>query len=223
MSIRQDVQRLDPGQLVELFELDATVLGGDVLYFHAGTDAGRQPVVWQGNTYNPWPISATGFEFTGRGQLPTPRVSVGNIGGVMTALNLAYQDLLNSKFTRRRTFARYLDGMPLADPNAGFPEDVFYVERKVGENRAIVQYDLSSALDVEGVMVPRRQVIANMCGWDYRSAECGYAGGPVADRNDVDTSDPQLDECSLRLSGCKKRFGPNGPLPYGGFPSAGQY
>ena len=223
MSTRHDIQKLDPGTLVELFELDATVLGGGVTYLHAGTSAGQLPIVWRGATYSPWPISATGWEFSGRGQLPTPTVVVGNIGGVMTALNLTYGDLLQAKFIRRRVFARYLDGQPGADPNAGFPDDVYYVERRSTPSRSVVHYDLSSVLDMEGYMLPGRQVLANLCSSVYRGPECGYAGGPVADINDVPTANALLDACSHRLSGCKKRFGVTGPLPFGGFPGAGTF
>jgi hypothetical protein len=35
-----------------------------------------------------------------------------------------------------------------------------------------------------GVVLPRRQIIANVCQWKYRGAECGYTGPPVADAND---------------------------------------
>lgn len=223
MTIRQDIQKLDPGARVELFEVDATALGGGFNYFHAGTNGVRSSVVWQMKTYNPWPVVAEGFEYNGRGQLPTPRFRVANIGGTMTTLNIAYGDLVGAKVTRRRTFARYLDGQPGADPNAGFPDDIFYVERKVGENRVLVEYELASVMDVEGVMLPRRQVVANLCSWVYRGANCGYAGGAVADINDVPTANLSLDACSKRLAGCKLRFGNLGPLPYGGYPSVGKY
>jgi lambda family phage minor tail protein L len=221
--ITQDIQKLDPGAKVELFELDATEIGGGLVYFHAGTDVSRAPIVWQGNTYSPWPVSAEGFEYNGKGQLPAPHLKVANIGATMTALNLAYDDLIGAKVTRRRTFVRYLDGQPDADPTAGFPDDIFFIERKVSENRVMVDYELASAMDVEGVMVPKRQVVANFCGWQYRGPECGYAGGPVADLNDDPTAVPEDDDCSRRLTGCKYRFGNNGPLPYGGYIAVSRY
>lgn len=64
--------------------------------------------------------------------------------------------------------------------------------------------------------------MSNVCPWAYRGPECGYTGGPVADVNDEATSNPALDDCSKRVSGCRLRFGsdPAG-LPYGGFAAAG--
>lgn len=223
MTIQRDVQLLDPGALIEMFELNTVALGGTLDYFHAGTNDSRAAIVWQTKTYSPWPVQVEGFEHNGRGQLPTPRMKIANIAGTIAALNIAYDDLIGAKVTRRRTFARYLDGQPGADPTAGFPDDVFYVERKVAENRVLVEYELASAMDVEGVLIPRRQVLANFCGWQYRSSECGFAGGAVADVNDAPTTNILLDACSRKLTGCKLRFGQNGPLPYGGFPAVSRY
>ena len=219
MTLRKDIQSLAPGSLIELFELDATTLGGTVSYFHAGTNSVYDPIVWQTNTYNAWPIQAEGFEYNGRGQLPTPTLRVANIAGAMTALNIAFDDLIGAMVTRRRTLAKYLDGMPSADPSAEFPDDIYFVERKLSETRAIVEYELSSSLDVQGVLLPLRQAIPNFCQWRYRSAECGYAGGAVANEYDVATSDIDLDKCSRKMSGCSLRFGANGPLPIGAQPS----
>lgn len=226
MTIQQDIRSLDHGSLIELFKLDLTALGGTLAYFHAGTNALQQVLVWQGNSYNPWPIQVEGFEYNGRGQLPTPTMRIANIGGAITALALAYEDMIGGKVTRQRTFAKYLDAVnfpggvnPDADPSAEFDDDIFYVERKVSETKVFVEYELSSAMDVEGVMLPLRPVIANLCQWQYRSAECGYVGGAVADINDVATTNPLLDNCSRRLTGCKYRFGLFGQLPIGAQPA----
>lgn len=219
MSIRKDIQSLDPGSLIELFELDASNLGGPVAYFHAGTNEIYSPIVWQGKTYNAWPIEAEGFEFNGRGQLPTPKMRVANIAGAITALAIAFDDLIGAKITRRRTFAKYLDGRPTADPSAEFADDIFFVERKVSETRAIIEYELSSSMDVQGILLPLRQVVTNFCQWRYRSAECTYSGGAVADINDVPTGVLASDNCSRRLTGCALRFGDNGPLPFGAQPA----
>ncbi|MBF6037247.1 phage minor tail protein L, partial [Pseudomonas sp. P155] len=64
-SIYEDIQKLAPGQYVELFELDLSALGGDVYYFHGYTQVG--PVLWQGKEYSPWPIKVEGMGMTGEG------------------------------------------------------------------------------------------------------------------------------------------------------------
>ena len=229
MSIQSDIQKLEPGTKIELFVIDLTSLGGGVSRFHAGTNKLKQPVVWQGNTYQPWPVEASGFEYNGRGQSPRPKIRIANTNGLVTALNRDYDDICGAKVVRKRTFARYLDAINFpggvnaeADPTAEFPDDIYYVERKVGESNDQVEYELAGIWDVEGIMLPARQVIASTCPTAYRSADCGYTGGPVATSDDTATNDPALDDCGKRLSSCKLRFGQYGDLPYGGFPSAGK-
>lgn len=224
-----EIQKLEPSALVELFELDATALGGPVVYFHAGTNQLSLPVTWQGIEYSPYPIQASGFEKTGRGAQPQPRLQIADITGDVTALNIAYDDLVGAKITRRRTFLKYLDAVNFpggvnasADPTIAFPDEIWTVNRKSSAVPGwICEYELASASDVAGVQLPRRQCIANVCAWIYRGPECGYAGGPVADQNDIPTSDPSLDVCGKRIPSCKLRFGQFATLPYGGFPAAG--
>lgn len=110
-SITSEIQKLEPSAIIELFEMDATSFGGDLLRFHAGTNGLRQNIVWQGNTYTAFPIRATGFDYSGNGQLPRPKLQVANVTGAITLLVLTYDDLLGAKITRKRTLAKYLDAV----------------------------------------------------------------------------------------------------------------
>lgn len=215
--IAADIQKLDPGQLVVLYELDATALGGGVLRFHS-MFAG--PIMFKGQEYSPWPTEAEGFERTSS-QQPVPVVRVANVNGAISTLCQLFDDLLGTKFTRRRTFWRYTDGQPDANINAEFVPDVYFIERKANEDTTNVAFELASVLDFEGLMLPGRQIIANHCPFEYRGEGCMYAGPPVADANDNPTSDPLLDRCGKRLRSCKMRLWPDNILNYGGFPAAG--
>lgn len=226
--ISSDIQKLNPGQIVDLFELDAASLGGSKLLWHNGVNSLSNDVVWQGQTYSRFPVEASGFERSGSGAAPRPMLRVANVTGLMGAMARELGDLCGATVVRRRTFSKYLDAVnfpggvnPQADPNVGFPKEVWTVDRKSAENGVYVEFELASAFDVQGVFLPRRQCIQNTCTWAYRSAECGYAGGPVADKFDVTTAIVSLDQCGKRLSSCKIRFGVAGILPYGGFPGAG--
>lgn len=227
MTISADIQKLNAGSLVDLFVLDATTLGGQVSRFHAGVNELGNDVVWQGATYTRWPIEADGFEWSGKGVMPRPKVRVANVTGLVSALARETEDLVGAMLTRKRTFLRYLDavnfaaGNPAADPNVHFPDEVYNVDRKASENKVFVEFELAAAWDVQGVQIPRRQVIQNVCTWRYRSAECGFAGGAVADINDTATSSLETDACGKRLGSCKLRFGQYAELPFGGFPAAG--
>ncbi|SDR00343.1 phage minor tail protein L [Pseudomonas moorei] len=107
---------------------------------------------------------------------------------------------------------------PTANPTEEYPVETWIITRKASETPAAIEFELGSPLDLQGVKLPRRQVIAGTCLWAYRSGECGYAGGPVADYANRPTSDPALDQCSRSVTGCKLRFGEFGELPFGGFP-----
>lgn len=219
-----ELQKLEQSAVIELFEL---VLGTETLRFHGGTNGLHEPVVWQGNTYQPLPVQASGFEMTGKGAFPRPKISLANVEGVISQTIQEHGDLVGNKLIRRRTLAKFLDavnfpeGNPTADPTSELPADTYFIDRKSSENRVVVEYELASSMDVSGIQLPRRQIIQNACSWKYRGADCGYTGGPCADQFDNPTTNPALDKCGKRLSSCKIRFGEDGILPYGGFPAAG--
>jgi len=235
--ITSDIQGLAPGELVQLFELDATQIGGDVLRFHGYPQAG--PIYWQGREYSPWAIQADGFARIGTGQQPSPKLSVGNIGqdadgnqmpGVVTALCMALADLVGARVIRRRTLGKYLDaanfagGNPAADPNEELPPEIWLVEAKTREDRETVEFELRSALDFDGVQLPARQIQASSCAWlsngGYRGPYCNYTGAAMFDRDGKPVTDPTLDKCGGRVSDCEKRFGQYQILNFGGFPAA---
>ena len=58
------------------------------------------------------------------------------------------------------------------------------------------------------------------CGGDDEDAD--DIASPVATDDDIITTDAAQDRCSGTLKGCKFRFGENGQLRYGSFPTAGR-
>jgi len=227
-TIAPEIQSLTPSAIIELFEIDTTNVGGLVYRFHGGTNNLISSLVWQGNSYSPFPIQASGFEWSGKGQLPRPTITVANVTGAISSLVLLYQDLIGCKVSRIRTLAKFIDAVnfpggvnPTADPTAEFNRDIYYIDRRAAENRDAVSFELSAAIDLAGVGVPRRQIIQNYCSWKYRGAECGYTGTTYFDTNDASVATLAQDVCGKRLSSCRARFGTYGSLPYGGFPAAG--
>jgi lambda family phage minor tail protein L len=238
MLLATEIQSLAPSALLELYELDLRPAGGtSSLYFHAGTNGLSQPVVWQGATYQAWPIETEGFELSAKGVLPRPKVRVANVGGVMSAEVMLYDDLIGCRLIRRRVFASCLDavnftgGNPNADTTSHMPDELWFVERKTVETRFFVEWELSSAFDLQGVKLPYRQVIQNTCAFVYKGAECGYTGTLYFDRNDTACAAGQ-DDCAKRLNSCRIRHKTTvstaqgtqtvdtSVLPFGGFPGA---
>ena len=227
-SITSEIQKLAPSAVIELFALDLALFGQGPVRFHAGTNALLQRVVWQGQSFDAFPIQAEGFEMNGGGQVPRPRLRVANVTGSITALVLTYQDLVGAKITRKRTLAKYLDAVnfpggvnPSADPTAEFADDIYMIDRKSRETRDVVEFELAASFDLEGVSLPRRQIVQNVCPWRYRQSECGYTGTAFVDANDQPVATSSLDVCGKRLSSCQARFGEHAELAFGGFPAAG--
>ncbi len=165
-AIHAEIQKLAPSAVIELFVLELSLFGQGIVYFHAGTNALQQRVVWQGKAYDAFPIQVEGFEFNGNGQIPRPKLKVANVTGAITALVLTYQDLVGAKLTRKGTLAKYLDAVnfpggvnPTADPSAEFADDIYYIDRKSRETRDVIEFELAASFDLEGVNLPRRQIV----------------------------------------------------------------
>ena len=223
MTYIPDTQKLAHSPIIELFELSEYDSANPNIFRFCNLST----VVWQGNTYQALPCEATGFEFRTGGALPRPHIKISNIGNIVSSLIATYNDLVGAKLTRKRTLEKYLDGMPTANPIAAFPNDIWYVDRKVVEvntgEQPIVEWELVSSLDLEGLELPRRTIVSSACTWKYRSSECSYTGTPIAKIDDSITADINQDQCGKRIASCKLRFGENSVLPFGGFPGATRY
>jgi lambda family phage minor tail protein L len=169
------LQEINPGSIIELFtiELNTALHGSNTIYrFHNGANLNANgEVVWAGNSYLRFPIECNGFEFGSRGTLPRPTISVSNIFGTLTAImqdvnaTTVGNDLNGAKFTRIRTLARFLDAVNFdgntnpygtPDPTAEFPQEIYFLDRKVTENRNVVTWEAQSALDLVNVKLPAR-------------------------------------------------------------------
>lgn len=230
-SAYEELSKLNPSAIIELFELrlDSTLHGSsDVYRFHAGANAAvTGNIVFAGFTYTRIPIQADGFEFSNSGTLPRPTLTISNLDGTMSTLLLlvnattAGNDLGGAEVRRIRTLKKFLDGDSAPDPRARFPDERWYIDRKSGESRDSVTFELASKFDLAGQKLPKRQLVANVCQWVYRSSECSYTGTDYYDVNGNEVSTAAEDVCGKRVASCKLRFGENGDLPFGSFPGAG--
>jgi lambda family phage minor tail protein L len=230
-SVYEELAVLGPNAIIELFELqlDTTLHGASTTYYwHNGVNAAvTGNIVFASNTYVRLPVEATGFDYSSSGSLPRPTLRISNLFSDMTTLLLLVNattpgnDLGGATVRRIRTLKKFLDGEAAADPNARFPTEIWYVDRKSNENRDLVEFELASKFDLAGVMLPQRQIIANVCQWKYRGAECGYTGSNYWNVNDQVVGTLAADACGKRVESCKLRFGATAELPFGSFPGAG--
>jgi len=174
-AIVSNLKNRNPSAIIELFtlQLDNSLHGATTVYrFHNGSslkDNGE--IVWAGNSYQRFPVKAEGFQY-GKGQLPRPTLTVSNALGTITAILLSVNttttgnDLTGATVTRIRTLARLLyavnfpsDVNPYGtpDPTAEFPQEIYKIDRKMTENREIVQFELAAVFDLAGIRAPKRQ------------------------------------------------------------------
>jgi len=151
-------------------------------------------IIWKNNFYYPLPIQAEGFEYNTNGTLPTPKFSISSLSPD-NSLNSFYKylrmsieslgDILGAKFTRIKTFLKYLHGSnftagvnPYNSEQALYelelPKDIFYIDRKSYEDKNVIQYQLNSVLDLENLYLPGRTILAKKCTFQYRGEGCCY-------------------------------------------------
>jgi len=240
MSLTQDLQSLEPGELIQLIEVDGTAFGMDrVLRFHAHNipvdgwasfaKENMPSIIWQGNEYDPHPYEFKGSELTSTGSQPTPTLSIGNVGNYVTSLCLAYDDMVQAKVRIRTTMAKYLDAANWKAGNPGaMPTEervqLYYINAKKAETRGQVDFELCTPFDIQNLQLPTRQItpVCTWCmrGWYRTGTGCDYNGTRYFLKDGTPTDDPSKDVCGGRMRDCEDRHGKENPLPYGGFPAA---
>lgn len=225
------MSQLETQNKIVLFQLDTTMLGGQVFYFQSAEDFAT-PIFLGGNQYMPLPMSASGFEMTTRGAIPTPTITISNLFGAANTLLTEYRGLLGAKVTRILTLRRFLDDGSTPDPNAFITKDAYTVAQKTSHNAIAIAFKLMAHMDQEGVQLPRRLVLRDYCQHVYRAYDpdtgdfnyskvtCPYTGPNYFDVNNQPTNLAN-DMCSHDKNGCKLRF-PGQVLPAWFFPGVGR-
>lgn len=214
-SINTEIAKLEPSSQIFLYEIDLTniypqtrnttslsnqPLQNGVLRLYNDYNLYNlsvQPygtISWKNNQYFPMPIYADGFELNSAGTLPTPRIFISN-SSPDTSTNSFYKyirmqvqslgDIVGAKFTRIKTFLKYIHGSNFSggrnpfteDPSIyeiELPKDIYYIDRKNQEDSLTLEYTLASILDVEGVSLPGRTIYSTKCPFQYRGEGCLY-------------------------------------------------
>jgi len=195
--------------LITVFEVEVpnSDIGGagiDKLYFHDGSN-GAADITWYSllddtnfgsttsghygqQTYSAFPVESEGWEVRGSGSLPRPTVRFANINQYWNAHLSEYDDLVGAKVIRRRTLQKHLG----TNPPIEFNRDVYYVERKTTETATMVEFELASAFDVQGIQLPRRAVVAARCPWKYKDPDQGGCDWPADNRFTINSIEHTL-------------------------------
>ena len=218
------IEGLELDSILELFSIEGFNLNvpSEALYFtnHSG-------VSYEDQDYQPIGVVSEGYDLVGQGSIPNPTISVSNIGRVIS--NFLYlvkttpgYRLEGSTVKRIVTQKKFLSGQP--NQNASikqFTPDIYALEQVSEETMNAVKFRLSTPFDLEGLSLPSR-IALRSCVARYRDGEtCPYSGSAMFTLKNEPTLDPKFDVCSKTIAGCKKRFGANAVLPFGGFPSLG--
>lgn len=234
MTIQNEIQKLNPDARITLYELDTTNIGGSTVFRFTHTSDSSGHVTFGGHNYTAIDMVVSGFSWDGQGAFPKPKLQLANVNGLLSSALIELGDLRGANFTRIRTFRQFLDDG--SNPNTGeiMPVDYYQVEQKTQHNKRFIEWTLSSILDQTGRKLPGRMVLRDICPFTYRVYDAasdtfktsritcpwGTVDLPATtyfDENDNATTKAN-DQCSKRLSGCKKRYGAHGILPFGGFP-----
>jgi len=115
-----------------------------------------------------------------------------------------------------------------------FPSGRYILDRVAAENQIIVQFELASPFDIQGLKIPNRYIIGKYCPWEYKGVAEGSVKSGCSWENDtgpyfdIDNNSTTAagDVCGKTIQSCKARFHNTDdtiPLPFGGFPGSRKF
>jgi len=147
------------------------------------------------------PISIDGVEINGAGASPRPSLRVANIPTLTRSISndedgtndeetlysilvdeglYKNENLLNTRIDYRRTLLSNVYNSGDSNPSSApveFPSQTYIIDRVASEDSIMVEFELASPIDVEGVKVPGRVVIGRYCVWRYQGGTLNNEGG----------------------------------------------
>jgi len=115
-----------------------------------------------------------------------------------------------------------------------FPSGRYILDRVAAENQIIVQFELASPFDIQGLKIPNRYIIGKYCPWEYKGVAEGSVKSGCSWENDTgpyfdidnNSTNAAGDVCGKTIQSCKARFHNTDdtiPLPFGGFPGSRKF
>ena len=226
----QEAASIDPSSVIDFFEMitdiqfdlslidtkaftdsqDKDPSQDRIFRFHNSISLTTRQIIFDGKTYVASPIAVEGMELTSKGALPRPTLSLSvNPDGVkalseLKAILEKIGDLTGAKFTRTRTFAKFIDASNSVkltskiknhdpDPNAILSHDIYFIDRKTSESQQTLSFEMASSIDLENFGVPKRLVIQDKCQWQYRGEGCCYTTNLTEDIHGVSNTSEEAE------------------------------
>ncbi len=165
-EIIEKTQKQELGSaIVSLFEI--AISDVDTIYFYNGLDSDMLSVEFDGNTYTPIPILLDGIDIESAGTYARPLLTIGNITSVLSGSLLdgqSYEDLIGKRMVRRLTLAEYLS----IGSSIEYPQSVYTIDRVKEKNAISVTFELAAPFDLQGIKLPFRTVLKDVCPWKYK-------------------------------------------------------
>ena len=158
---KADLSKLNPDTEIELWIVDLRIWGGPVKRYHnmANTNVDDE-LDYGGNAYEAIPIQGNGFDYDGKGPMPTPSVIISNIEYQVTALAQLYRRFTACPITRIRTLRKHLDDGSDPDTSSQIQMDIFTVENISRMDDVAAEIQLSTNLAALRAQIPQDVVDA---------------------------------------------------------------
>ncbi len=155
--------KLNPDIYLELFDFDATPIGGTIWYYtNTPTGGANSPILWKGNSYYPFPFELQGAEYKADSSaMPRPTLSISSVNTIMIAAIRSLGSLNGMKVRRYKTFYKFTDNGSNANSTMHWPMDEWTVIRSTTINKNGIQLEVAYPLDRQGLKLPRKQILTD--------------------------------------------------------------
>tara|TARA_B100000427_G_scaffold148144_2_gene123169 strand:- start:5662 stop:7155 length:1494 start_codon:yes stop_codon:yes gene_type:complete len=144
------------------------------------------PIVFDTNTYYAIPMELSTFSVSTEGVQNRPKLTIGNVESILRSSSLfqnandggndglsdfKLDDLIGKRLTQRQTLEKYLTMDPTTVSTKSvieLPKRIHIIDRVENKNAETVTFELANPFDLEGIKLPRRQVIGKYCPWAYQ-------------------------------------------------------
>lgn len=176
--------------------------------------ANPEPIVFNGQTYSPFPFTIGEIRTTGEGDIPVIDVTVQNASLVIGHAIDEYDGL-----TGQPARVLFVNTADLLNPASVIAEDATIQNASVSADA--VTFTLS-AYSLYQLPIPAQRYVARGCRWVFGSAECGY----VIPTGATNTVGGGFNLCRKSLAQCRERGADEAarsvtvlhPKRFGGFP-----